>query len=140
MNSYAVSVMNLDGITGVTFNLGSTPSLLLTFDGTVTADDFTYSINGVELDYTTDDDRTYVQITGFAYLMNETITVTRKVADEGEVTTGDINLAAYYRQSSNNGATSAENSILVDIVEKFYNYCTSAKAYRNSVMNPDANA
>ena len=140
LNSYAVSVMNLDGITGVTFNLGSTPSLLLTFDGTVTADDFTYSINGVELDYTTDDDRTYVQITGFAYLMNETITVTRKVADEGEVTTGDINLAAYYRQSSNNGATSAENSILVDIVEKFYNYCTSAKAYRNSVMNPDANA
>ena len=134
-------------VKAITFVLKDTPALKLYLENEVEADSLTYSIGGRELAYTTGEDATgnyvgytYVIITGYAHLMTDTITVSRKTPVEGEVNSGDINLEAYYYLASNGGTVSAENSTLVDIVEKFYNYCTSAKAYRNSVMNPDANA
>ncbi|MBQ8380838.1 MAG: hypothetical protein IJY18_02990, partial [Clostridia bacterium] len=134
-------------VKAITFVLKDTPALKLYLNNDIEANTLTYSIGGRELTYTTGEDTTgdyvgytYVIITGYAHLMTDTITVSRKTPVEGEVNSGEINLEAYYYLASNGGTVSAENSTLVDIVEKFYNYCTSAKAYRNSVMNPDANA
>ena len=125
-------------VASITFILSDTPALVLYLENGVEADSLTYSIGGRELAYTKGKDATgdYVIVTGYAHLMTDTITVSRKTPVEGEVNSGEINLEAYYDLQKNNNA----KATLIDIVEKFYNYCASAKAYRNSVMNPDANA
>ena len=65
----------------------------------------------------------------FAYRMIDTIDLY-----EGESKLGSFQINSYYEFAKGQG--SAE---LVDVVEKFYTYCRSALAYRNSVLQDSGN-
>ena len=118
-----------DGLTGATFVLGATPAIRFYLNG-YTAEKFSFKVGARALSITADNlgsdaDGDYIEFTLFAYEMNETFSY----EIEGTEIKGEYNLISYFADS-NTQSTPA----LCDLVAKFYNYCQSAKMYRQYVI------
>ena len=118
-------------LAGVTLVLDATPAIRFYLPKDANLSDYAFKIGSSALEYTTDEEKevesyvglTYVDISLYAYEMVEEITVTKGTAS------ANYHINFYYQGVDKN------NAELVDVVIKFYNYCASAAAYRDSVIN-----
>ena len=119
-----------DGLSGATFVLGANPAIRFYLD-TYTADKFSFKVGertlrASEAKTGNDTDGDYIEFTLYAYEMTEVFSYTVK----DTAVAGEYNLIAYYAD-----AVEKSDTDLAEIVAKFYNYCLSAKAYRNSIIS-----
>ena len=122
------------GLTGATFVLDAKPAVRF-YLGENTVADFTFKV-GTRVLTAEDINATgsvetygnYVEFSLYAYEMTEVFSYT-KGADAGE-----YNLISYYVYVSGNEYEGEKPTELTDLVAKFYNYCASAKAYRQYVL------
>ena len=121
------------GLSGATFVLDAKPAVRFYFADGYSYESFTFKVGNRAL--TEKDiahkDATYVEFSLYAYEMTEDFTYT--VGGES----GAYNLASYYAYISGEGENDydgEDKATLTDLVAKFYNYCASAKAYRDSVI------
>ena len=71
----------------------------------------------------------YVDIDVYAYALCETVTVKK-----GESSLGSFHIRAYYTYVSGEGYTGDDKAALVSLTERFWKYCQSARAYRDSAL------
>ena len=121
---------DVDGLSGATFVLGANPAIRFYLD-TYTTDKFSFKVgnrtlSASEANTGSDADGDYIEFTLYAYEMTEVFSY--EIADT-EIS-GEYNLIAYYADAVEKSETE-----LAEIVAKFYNYCASAKAYRNSIIS-----
>ena len=121
---------DVDGLSGATFVLGANPAIRFYLD-TYTADKFSFKVGNrallaSEANTGSDADGDYIEFTLYAYEMTEVFSY--EIADT-EIK-GEYNLIAYYAD-----AVEKSDNELTDIVAKFYNYCYSAKEYREYVIS-----
>ena len=123
----------------VCLNLDAKPSFIFYLEAgkEALADTFKFeSASGAPLTVTAKKEtsgqkRTYLEVTTYAYAMGDTLSFT--YTDENEVLQkGTYHLAAYY-----GGETSDAN--LSTLLLRLAKYARSAKAYRDSVLNPEGN-
>ena len=119
-----------EGLSGATFVLEATPAIRFYLNG-YTANKFSFKVGGRALNVTEDNlggdaNGSYIEFTLFAYEMTETFTY----EIEGTAISGEYNIISYYAD-----AAAKSDTALADIVAKFYNYCESASAYRQYVIN-----
>ena len=113
-------------LAGATLVLEATPAFRFVLEAGAKAEGYTFKIGNKVLAYTTgsfvDNDVTYnyYDISLYAYEMLSEITI------EKDGKTANYHINTYY-----DGAVNTDEN---DIVTKFYNYCTSAKAYRQYVL------
>ncbi len=116
-------------LAGATLVLDATPAIRFYLPDGASLSDYTFKIGSSVLEYTVGEEKeeegyvglTYVDISLYAYRMVEEITVTKGTAS------ANYHINFYYQGVDTN------NAELVDIVIKFYNYCVSAKNYKNSL-------
>ena len=115
------------GIKAVAFTLKETP--IVRFYLTGKAENYTFSAKVTNSGEAVYEGETYdyVDISLYAYQMIEEITYT--VGDES----GSYHINSYYNYVTGDDYTEADKKTLIDLVEKFYNYCKSAAEYRDSV-------
>ena len=125
---------------GATFVLESTPVVCF-YIGDYDYESFTFFVGGEKIErgifagYDSENGN-YIEISLYAYQMTETFSYVIDVED-GEDITGSYNLISYYAYISGDGENDykeADKALLTDLVAKFYNYCASAKAYRQYVI------
>ena len=121
------------GLSGATFTLEAKPTVQFFFAEGFGYEDFTFKVGGRTLTVADVEEKTdeYVKFALFAYEMTEDFTYT--VGGEP----GAYNLIAYYAYASgtgNNDYNGEDKAELTDLAAKFYNYCLSAKAYRQYVI------
>ncbi len=119
-----------NGLSGATFVLEANPAVRFYLD-TYSADKFSFKVGtralrASEAKMGNDADGDYIEFTLFAYEMTEVFSY--EIADT-EIS-GEYNLIAYYAD-----AVEKSDTELSDIVAKFYNYCASAKAYRDYIFS-----
>ncbi|MBE6635769.1 MAG: hypothetical protein E7617_06215 [Ruminococcaceae bacterium] len=117
--------VNTPGFKAATFALNSTPALRFYIaDGADASIEYRFYINGREYTYTEGKDAygSYVELDVYAYAMCDTITYTAN----GE--SGSFHIAAYHAW-----ALGENNADLVNLVERFWKYCQSARDFKNSV-------
>ena len=125
------------GLSGATFVLGARPAVRFYFSGAYAYNLFSFKVGERALKITEDNynaSENYVEFSLYAYEMTEVFSYT--VANT-EVA-GKYNLISYYAYASGSGENDykgADKEALTDVTAKFYNYCVSAAAYRNSVIN-----
>ena len=127
------------GIVGAAYDLSYIPELRLYLPEGRSASDYTFTVNGYELEYETGYENTnpaymgleYVCIYLYAYRMSEVINYT---TTSGE--SGSYHINSYYDFVSNE-YTGEDKSALVDLVQKLYIFANSARLYRNSVYVPN---
>ena len=135
LNGYVAEFSKVEGIVntasglyGVTFILDSTPKVRFILPEGASADAYTFKIGNTVLDYTVgttvDEGKnlTHVDISLYAYKMISTITY------KCGTVSGSYHINSYYDGVDKNDTN------LVALVECFYNYCKSAKAYRDYVI------
>lgn len=114
----------------VTFILDATPRIRFSFAEGTDLGAYTFKIGNSAVPYTqtarTDGGVTYVcaEISVFAYKMIQTVELY-----QGEQKLGGFHINSYYEF-----AKTQNDEKLVDVVERFYIYCKSAKAYRDAVI------
>ncbi len=119
----------------VTFILDSTPRVRFYFAENTDLTAYSFKIGTTVVPYEKASEvisgTTYVcaDISLFAYRMIETIDVY-----EGEAKLGSFHINSYY-----DFAKAGSDTALADLVEKFYTYCISAKAYRDEIVSPANN-
>ena len=124
------------GLTGATFVLGARPAVRFYFSGAYAYNLFSFKVGERALEITDDNynaSENYVEFSLFAYEMTEVFSYTVK---DTEIK-GEYNLISYYAYASGDGENDyneANEDELTDLVAKFYNYCASAKAYRQYVL------
>lgn len=116
-----------EGIKAVAFTLKETP--IVRFYLTGNAEDYTFSAKVTDSGEAVYEGKTYdyVDISLYAYQMIDEITYT--VGDES----GSYHINSYYNYVTGDDYTETDKEALIDLVEKFYNYCKSAAEYRDSV-------
>ncbi len=125
------------GLTGATFVLGAKPAVRFYFSGEYAYNLFSFKVGERALEITEDNynaSDNYVEFSLYAYEMTEVFSYTVK---DTEVA-GEYNLISYYAYASGDGENDykGENkAALTDVTAKFYNYCLSAKAYRDYVIS-----
>ena len=125
------------GLTGATFVLGARPAVRFYFSGAYAYNLFSFKVGERALEITDDNynaSENYVEFSLFAYEMTEVFSY--EIADT-EIK-GEYNLISYYAYASGNGENDYKGdnkATLTDVTAKFYNYCASARAYRDSVIN-----
>lgn len=127
------------GIVGAAYDLSYIPELRLYLPEGRSASDYTFTVNGYELEYETGYENTnpaymgleYVCIYLYAYRMSEVINYT---TTSGE--SGSYHINSYYDFVSNE-YTGEDKAALVDLVQKLYIFTNSARLYRNSVYVPN---
>ena len=114
---------------GVTFILDSTPRIRFYF-GNNTLDGVVFKIGESVIPYTDASEvigeytYAYADIALFAYRMIDTI----------DIYMGGEKIGCFHINSYYDFALTQNNDALVDVVERFYEYCRSAKAYRDEVI------
>ncbi|MBQ2738209.1 MAG: hypothetical protein IJF38_05930, partial [Clostridia bacterium] len=118
------------GVNGVTFILDAEPKIRFYLaEGTDLAN-YNFRIGGAAQEYTatteTIGESTFVcaDISLFAYKMIGTV----------EVYNGSTKLGSFHINDYYDFALTQNNSALTEVVERFYMYCKSAKAYRDEVI------
>ena len=125
------------GLTGATFVLGARPAVRFYFGGDYAYNLFSFKVGERALEITDDNynaSENYVEFSLYAYEMTEVFSYTVK----DTAVAGEYNLISYYAYASGSGTNDYkgdDKEALTDLVAKFYNYCASAKAYRDSVIN-----
>lgn len=120
---------------GVTFILDATPRIRFYFEDGADLTGYTFKIGNDTVPFTADEETIdtvnyeCADISLFAYRMIDTIDLY-----EGTTKLGSFQINSYYEF-----ARTQSNAALVDVVEKFYTYCVSAKEYRNSVLQGGEN-
>ncbi len=116
-----------DILSGATLVLKSTPAFRFVLHAGAKAEGYTFKIGNSVLEYTTgsfvdDNDVTYYyyDVSLYAYQMLGEITIEK-----------DGKTASYHINTYYDGAVNTDEN---DIVTKFYNYCASAKAYRDYII------
>ena len=123
-----------DGLWGVVIVLEEKPAVRFVLPEGVTADGYTFKVGNTVLDFTTGtmtvEDKTYnyAEVSLYAYQMIREITYTN-----GTVS-GCYHINSYYDYVTTDNELK-NNANLISLVEKLYNYCKSAEAYRASVTN-----
>ena len=118
------------GVNGVTFILDAEPKIRFYFAQGTDLTNYSFKIGGVAQEYTetaeTIGESTFVcaDISLFAYKMIGTV----------EVYNGSTKLGSFHINDYHAFALTQNNSALVEVVERFYMYCKSAKAYRDEVI------
>ena len=124
------------GLTGATFVLDAKPAVRFYFSGAYAYNLFSFKVGERALEITEDNynaSENYVEFSLFAYEMTEVFSYTVK---DTEIK-GEYNLISYYAYASGNGENDYKGdnkATLTDVTAKFYNYCASAKAYRQYVL------
>ena len=121
------------GLSGATFTLEAKPTVQFFFADGFSYDDFTFKVGNRTLTAADVEEKTdkYVKFALFAYEMTEVFSYT--VGGDS----GEYNLIAYYAYASGTGENDYkedDKAELTDLAAKFYNYCASAKAYRQYVI------
>ena len=118
------------GVNGVTFILDAEPKIRFYFAEGTDITNYSFKIGGVAQKYAetteTIGESTFVcaDISLFAYKMIGTV----------EVYNGSTKLGSFHINDYYDFALTQNNSALVEVVERFYMYCKSAKAYRDEVI------
>ncbi|MBQ8290554.1 MAG: hypothetical protein IJY01_06780 [Clostridia bacterium] len=118
------------GVNGVTFILDAEPKIRFYFAQGTDLTNYSFKIGGVAQEYTetaeTIGESTFVcaDISLFAYKMIGTV----------EVYNGSTKLGSFHINDYYDFALTQNNSALIEVVERFYMYCKSAKAYRDEVI------
>ena len=114
---------------GATFVFDATPTIRFILPEGASASGYTFKIGNSTLAYTTDTvtdgGKTYVtvDISLMAYRMAESITYSCGTAS------GTYHIKSYY-----DGDEAKADANLLDLVAKFYNYCDSARNYKNTFI------
>lgn len=122
-----------EGLKAATFVLNATPSIRFYFADGIDASRYVFYINGKRVDTKLSDDGTYVDIDVYAYELCETVTYTV----DGEIA-GSYHINSYYAYVSgtdDNSYNGDDKEALTVLVESFWRYLQSARAYRNSIVN-----
>ena len=118
------TVANAPDFKSVTFVLNGTPSIRFYLNDGDDASKYEFFIDGENVSVEVSADGKYIDIDVFAYELCETVTYT---ADGSEG--GSFHINAYYEWSK-----TQNDDALVNVVARFYKYCQSARAYRDSVI------
>ncbi|MBQ8380892.1 MAG: discoidin domain-containing protein [Clostridia bacterium] len=132
--SASVSTADIgEGLRAATFILDSTPTVRLYLTGS--AEDYTFNRAVAESGETLYKGEVceYVDISVYAYQMIENITY--KTSDGKS---GSYNIITYYDYAVSDEYVGEDKQNLVDLIEKFYNYCRSASEYRQYVISEKA--
>ena len=115
------------GFLGATFSLTSTPALRLYIPGGTDTSKYSFEIRKSKVNFTfgEDTDGVYAEIDVYAYAMCETVICYY----DGEQT-GSYHIASYYEW-----AAAQNDELLLNLVERFWKYCQSARDYKNSVTD-----
>ncbi|MBQ3017307.1 MAG: DUF4886 domain-containing protein [Clostridia bacterium] len=125
------SYSDMTEFASVTFVLNETPSVRFYLAQGADADDYTFFVGG-KLAQTvsgTNSKGAYVDIDVYAYALCETVT-----AKKGDTDLGSFHVNAYYTYVCGESYTGADKAALVALTERFWKYCQSARAYRDSVL------
>lgn len=125
------SYSDMTEFASVTFVLNETPSVRFYLAQGADADDYTFFVGG-KLAQTvsgTNSKGAYVDIDVYAYALCETVT-----AKKGDTDLGSFHVNAYYTYVCGEGYTGADKEALVNLIERFWKYCQSARVYRDSVL------
>ncbi|MBP3308295.1 MAG: hypothetical protein J6L90_02535, partial [Clostridia bacterium] len=118
------------GVNGVTFILDAEPKIRFYLAEGTDLTNYSFKIGGAAQEYTPtsekvgETDFVCADISLFAYKMIGTV----------EVYNGSTKLGSFHINDYHDFALTQNNSALVDVVERFYMYCKSAKAYRDEVI------
>ena len=121
------------GLKGVMILLEEKPAVRFVLPEGANIEDYTFSSGGKALGYTTGTytedgkDYTYAEVKLYAYQLIGEITYT-----DGTYS-GSYHINSYYDFVTTDDEYK-DNAALIDLVEKLYNYCKSAEAYRLSVV------
>ena len=118
------TVANAPAFKSVTFVLNGTPSIRFYLNDGDDASKYEFFIDGANVNVEVSADGKYIDIDVYAYELCETVTYT---ADGSEG--GSFHINAYYEWSK-----TQNDDALVNVVARFYKYCQSARAYRDSVI------
>jgi hypothetical protein len=123
-----------NGLWGVVIVLEDKPSIRFVLPDGVTADNYTFKSGNTTLAYTTgtmtigDKTHNYAEVSLYAYQLIKEITYS-----DG-TNSGSYHINSYYDFVTTNEEHKNDKN-LIALVEKLYNYCKSAEAYRSSVTN-----
>ncbi len=129
----AVNTTSKTYFSDVVISLAEVPSFRFYLNGDYTAEDFTFKVGTRNVEATLSEDGKYLEITMYAYMMLDTVSYTVTDSTTGECVTEEYNLYSYYEHTKAQSDTN-----LVNIVEALIKYSTSAKNYRNSVIDAKA--
>lgn len=116
---------SVSGITSATLELGSEPAIVFYLEEGYTASEYVFTQNGKILSAEEGDDGS-IRIKLLAYRMCDTV----DIAYKNENSSFHIN--SYYEF-----AKAQNDDRLIAIVEAFWNYCLSARDYRNEVIGKE---
>lgn len=125
------SYSDMTEFASVTFVLNETPSVRFYLAEGADADDYTFFVGG-KLAQTvsgTNSKGVYVDIDVYAYALCETVT-----AKKGDTDLGSFHVNAYYTYVCGESYTGDDKAALISLTERFWKYCQSARAYRDSVL------
>ena len=113
------------GLKGATLVLDAKPALRFYLADNADKTAYKFYIGGSEVTATEGTDKigAYLEVSLYAYKMCETVTYT--IDDE---VSGSYNVGAYYKNASE-----GTDALLTALVENFWIYCQSAKAYKTEV-------
>ena len=123
-----------DGLRGVVIALEEKPVVRFVLPEGVTADGYIFKSGNTTLEYTVgtmtigENTHYYAEVSLFAYQMINQITYT-----DG-TNSGCYHINSYYDYVTKDDELKNDAN-LISLVEKLYNYCKSAEAYRASVTN-----
>ena len=123
-----------EGLKSVSIILDEKPIVRFVLPDGKTAENYTFKIGNKKLEYTTETvtvdgkDHAYVELKLYAYQLIGEIAYT-----DGTYS-GSFHINSYYDFVTTDEAYK-NNTALITLVEKLYNYCKSAEAYRASVTN-----
>lgn len=123
-----------NGLWGVVIVLEEKPTIRFVLPEGVTADGYTFKSGNTTLEYTVgtmtigENTHYYAEVSLFAYQMINEITYT-----DG-TNSGTWHINSYYDFVTTDDELKSDAN-LISLVEKLYNYCKSAEAYRASVTN-----
>ncbi len=123
-----------DGLYGVVIVLEEKPAIRFILPAGATADNYTFKSGNTTLKYTvgttTVDEKTYyyAEVSLYAYQLINEITYTNGTES------GCYHINSYYDFVTTDSELENDAN-LINLVEKLYNYCKSAEAYRASVTN-----
>ena len=123
-----------DGLWGVVIALEEKPVVRFVLPEGVTADSYTFKAGNTVLDFTigtmTVENKTYnyAEVSLYAYQMIREITYTNGTES------GCYHINSYYDYVTTDDELKNDTN-LISLVEKLYNYCKSAEVYRASVTN-----
>ena len=114
------SAPNITGISSGTFGLDAVPSMVFYLKEGYTAEDYVFTQNGKVLDVTYDPSNRSISIKLYAHCLCETVNIAYGSRQDS------YHINAYYEFAKHQN-----DEKLVAIVEAFWNYCLSAREYKN---------